>query len=239
MRMALLMARNTTLDRPIHIAARNDCVAFIRSLVSRGVSIDMTGALRYTALHFAVLARHRQLIVDLVEMGADLNLQSMSGQTALHLAAQNNDVGAAKYLLDKGADAMLKSSLRCPYTLHFSMHIAASYDCVEFIRGLVARGATIDSSGAAGFTPLHLVHGLALCCSSPPPGTDHRPAEHERPDRLNVAVQNVNLDMVRFLLDKGADAGIRNAGDLTPGVVAREHPDKAIHLLFIARGLTC
>lgn len=110
MRMTMLMARNTTLDRPIHIAARNDCINVIRALAAKGVSIDMTGAFGCTALHFAVQSRHRQLMVDLVQMGANLNLQTMSGQTPLHLASQNNDINAVKFLLDSGADASIRNA---------------------------------------------------------------------------------------------------------------------------------
>ncbi|KAK8111709.1 uncharacterized protein PG998_008166 [Apiospora kogelbergensis] len=110
MRTAILMARNTTLDRPIHIAARNDSVEFIRALVVKGININSIGAFGFTCLHQAVRLRYQQLVADLVDMGANLDIQSMSGQTALHIAVQNNDIGMTRFLLDKGADAAIRNA---------------------------------------------------------------------------------------------------------------------------------
>ncbi|KAK8058134.1 hypothetical protein PG994_008582 [Apiospora phragmitis] len=98
-------AKASHVDRPIHIAARGDCVEFIQSIVARGVSINSAGAAGFTALHFAVQAQNRQLIADIVEMGADLNIQNMGGETPLHLAVHKGDVETVTYLLDQGVDA--------------------------------------------------------------------------------------------------------------------------------------
>ncbi|KAK7967952.1 uncharacterized protein PG986_002229 [Apiospora aurea] len=110
MRTVMPLARNTTLDRPIHIAARSDGIEFIRALVDKGVSIDSGGVFGSTALHIAVRSRHRQLVANLVGLGANLNMQNMSGQTALHIAVQNVDLDMARFLLDKGADAGIRNA---------------------------------------------------------------------------------------------------------------------------------
>ncbi|KAK8034100.1 hypothetical protein PG993_009095 [Apiospora rasikravindrae] len=227
MRMALLMSRNTTLDRPIHIAARNDCVAFIQALVSRGVSIDMTGAFKYTPLHFAVLARHGQLVVDIVEMGAELNLQSMSGQTPLHLAVQNNDIEAVKYLLDKGADATIRNAGDLTpgvvarghedKTMHL-LFIELMFFCRN--RGL---GVIINSSGA-GFTPLHFAvqavdRQLVTDLVDMGANTNVQNMGGETP--LHLAVHKGDVETVKYLLDHGADATAE------------------VHEIFVARGLPC
>ncbi|KAK8012992.1 hypothetical protein PG991_010367 [Apiospora marii] len=110
LRTTMLLARNVTLDRPIHIAARSDSIDFIRSLVSRGVTVNSSGAAGFTPLHFAVQAQHRQLIRDLVEIGSDLNIQNMGGETPLHLAVHKGDLETVTYLLDKGADATVRNA---------------------------------------------------------------------------------------------------------------------------------
>ncbi|KAK8064060.1 hypothetical protein PG996_008712 [Apiospora saccharicola] len=110
LRTTMLLARNVTLDRPIHIAARSDSVDFIRSLVARGVTVNSSGAAGFTPLHFAVQLQHRQLIIDLVDMGSDLNVQNRGGETPLHLAVHKGDLETVKYLLDKGADATVRNA---------------------------------------------------------------------------------------------------------------------------------
>ncbi|KAK8065141.1 hypothetical protein PG997_011888 [Apiospora hydei] len=110
LRTTMLLARNVTLDRPIHIAARSDCVDFIRGLVARGVTIDSSGAAGFTPLHFAVQGQHRQLVADLVGMGANLNVQNMGGETPLHLAVHKGDAEMVRYLLDNGADATVRNA---------------------------------------------------------------------------------------------------------------------------------
>ncbi|KAK8113342.1 hypothetical protein PG984_013868 [Apiospora sp. TS-2023a] len=110
LRTTMLLARNVTLDRPIHIAARSDSVDFIRRLVARGVTINSSGAAGFTPLHFAVQLQHRQLIIDLMNMGSDPNVQNMGGESPLHLAVHKGDLETVKYLLDHGADATVRNA---------------------------------------------------------------------------------------------------------------------------------
>ncbi|KAK7963594.1 hypothetical protein PG988_010568 [Apiospora saccharicola] len=152
---------------------------------------------------------------------------NQSGFTILHVAAQHGRSEMVDYLFREHL-FVNRFSLRTTMllarnvTLDRPIHIAARSDSVDFIRSLVARGVTVNSSGAAGFTPLHFAVQL-----------QHR--EERLP--LHLAVHKGDLETVKYLLDKGADATVRNAGDSMPGVVARGVTNRDVHQLFVDRGL--
>jgi ankyrin repeat protein len=64
-----------------------------------------------TALGYALVGDHRELVRALIEAGADPNRQvrSRDGETALHFAARRGDVEATRFLLAHGADPRIGS----------------------------------------------------------------------------------------------------------------------------------
>lgn len=59
--------------------------------------------LGYSALHYAAISNHPQVVEALIKAGADVNAKTSLGNTALMLAVGQLDVPAAKFLLAHGA----------------------------------------------------------------------------------------------------------------------------------------
>jgi ankyrin repeat protein len=88
---------------------------------------------------------------ELVEAGEDLNAEDIFG-TALHLAALNNNVDAARLLIDAGTDVNLPQRGGGQQT---ALYIAAQRGSVEVVTILIEAGADVEARSEYGFTPLH------------------------------------------------------------------------------------
>ena len=80
-----------------------------------------------------------------------LEKHSSDGWTALHLAAFFGQIGAARILIEKGADVNARSDnamANCP------LHSAAAGDHFTVCDLLLANGADVDATQRGGFTPL-------------------------------------------------------------------------------------
>lgn len=91
----------------LHRAARLDDVSAVNALLEDGVSADVVDEIGYTALMHAARDGALASVKILVTSGADVNHKGNDyglALTPLHLAAIGNDVEAASYLIDKGAN---------------------------------------------------------------------------------------------------------------------------------------
>jgi ankyrin repeat protein len=131
------------------------------------------------------------------------------GYTALHYAASSRHLEVAKRLVDAGADPnAVTEGGATPLTIV----IASRASDIEFVRFLLRLGATPDAEGtvpsvllAAGVGNPEVVSELLAHGASPDPvGADGMTP-------LIVAARQGHLDIVRVLLDAGADRSKRDA----------------------------
>ena len=111
---------------------------------------------RNTALHYAILAEHDNIIAILFANGTDPNLQTAYGWAALHEAASNGDDAIVELLLANGANPNLQ-------TAHgwTALHEAASNGDNAIVESLLATGVDPNLSDNVGRTALQiaLVYG--------------------------------------------------------------------------------
>ncbi len=135
------------------------------------------------------------------------------GSTALHLAAAFGHVEVAEVVLAAGGDVCVRDaeelSQRTP------LHIAAFWGQTDIARILVSSGADVNTLDAHGLTPLR----EAAMGSGPGPdrmkvaelllaaGADVNYGAYAP---LHDAAQCGDVEMVRLLLDAGADIDIKN-----------------------------
>ncbi|MDQ0781317.1 ankyrin repeat protein/ketosteroid isomerase-like protein [Chryseobacterium sp. W4I1] len=103
---------------PLSLAASKGYDKIVRLLLDSGADITMlSGLMGATVLHEAAYAGHVKVIEILMQYieknsikGIDINAQGLyNGMTALHDAVWQNNMGAVKILVDKGADLSLTS----------------------------------------------------------------------------------------------------------------------------------
>lgn len=91
-------------------AAEKGDVADLKSVIAKGVNIEMTNNDLDTALHIAARNGHISVINALAGMGANMNAQNLKGETALHLAAFHNKKAVIGELILNGASALIKDN---------------------------------------------------------------------------------------------------------------------------------
>ncbi|KAH6988210.1 ankyrin repeat-containing domain protein [Ilyonectria sp. MPI-CAGE-AT-0026] len=167
---------------PLHLAAEKDNNQdMIRLLLWNGAaSVNFQDAEGRTALHLAARKEdNEQAIEMLLESGANVRLQDTEGRTALHLASQTeNHKKAVQMLLENYAHIRLND----PEEL-LGLHLATpKKDNEVAIKLLLTHGADIYT-----------------CDNTVSPAFPHAEVQ------LRRAVRNNNQEMVKLLLDRGAD----------------------------------
>ena len=152
----------------------------------------------------------------LIENGADIEglggYAWSSGGRPLHIAANHDNAGVARLLLDAGADPNALARDRPP--LQWSVG--------QGVR--VAATAAVLMDGGADYNLLHLAHFKLLGRLEAELGgriNDLFPVYDAEPTSLlHMAVRNDFPDVVRWLLERGADPDLVDANGLTPKQVA-------------------
>jgi len=172
----------------------------VKNLVEAGVDInyqeESAGA---TALIMSAMYNFGDMARYLIEKGADVSIQNKVGQTAL-MAAAGSSEAIFDLLVANGADMSVKSD---DGTSAFTLSITGSLServGLENAKKLLDLGADVDesvNSGAAeGYT-----------C-------------------LMMAARNQRPDIVKFLVENGADVNAKAANGSTPLSLAEEEEDE-------------
>ncbi len=148
-----------TMAGPLRDAAKAGDAERVTQLLEEGVQVDEIHGVG-TALHWAALHGHADVVEILAARGADLGAQSDLLGTPLHAAANRGQADAASILLQQGAavDARDKDD-------NTPLHIAAKVGSDELAEVLIKAGADVNAIviGHSGnryklgeMTPLHL-----------------------------------------------------------------------------------
>ncbi|KAI7812879.1 NF-kappa-B inhibitor beta [Triplophysa rosa] len=185
----------------------------------------------------------RQRREELMNM---LNFLSEDGDTVLHLALIHEQWAIVNCLLEEiSLDSNWIPYLDIQNDLgQTALHLAVIVDQSECVRALLCNGANAEVQERGGNTPLHLavrehrtecVRELTSCSRT-------------RPEHLNItnfagmcalhtAVQKGNCDIIKMLLDAGADANQRDLGSgRSPLHLAVEGQRSAVVELLLSAG---
>lgn len=200
-----------------------------RLLVEAGAEVNARTDAGDSALIVAARrAGASRVVAYLLDKGADLRASTNDGATALHRAAESGDVDMLKLLLDKGADVNAqRKSGRVPlasavvfghgaavrYLLSkdakpnlgdVGLNRAVFQGNVEIVKALLEAGAELKNSG--GPEPI-----LVFACFS----------------------YNANPQIVKMLLERGADPSAKSQEGKTPLELARERGNEGVVRLLV------
>jgi ankyrin repeat protein len=204
----------------------------VRLLLDQGAEVNKASRLGRTPLLVAAGTYGTlETVKLLLQKGAEVNVADSSGFTPLIVAASVDDTGVAKLLIEKSANINAKTSVGQVGT---ALMGAAHNGNPELTRLLLAHNADFNAisadrdgnvkNGPVAFgnvTALHLavsngsaeVVKLLLDAGAP---VNPRDVRGMTPLMFAVSNDRPNVDIVRMLLAKGADASIRsNIGDST------------------------
>nr|CAH8871646.1 unnamed protein product [Trichobilharzia regenti] len=211
---------------PLHIATHYNRLPVVQLLLDSDAQVDCRAGNGYTALHMAAKQNHLDIATLLLAHESDhvqiANAFSRSGFTPLHLAAQEGHTDMVSLLLQHGADPNHQSKNGLA-----PLHLAAQEDHVSVAQILISAGAQISPLTRAGYSPLHTachfgqINMVRYLLDLPnAPDINQRTQMGFTP--LHLAAQQCHSQVVRLLLEMGADSNIRNQQGLTPAHIARK-----------------
>ncbi|HMZ80623.1 MAG TPA: ankyrin repeat domain-containing protein [Acidobacteriota bacterium] len=174
--------------------------AMMQRLIQRGASVDAPSSTGLTPLMVAAALRSEELCSFLIDQGADTNRADTYGSTPIDFALKQT------YLFDE------------PFSLSFSGAFSVSNDNPDQLNQTIAllrrHGARISGHTARrGKTTAQLAaeNGLLELVKA---SVHEDPTQINQPDLngetlLMSAAYKQNVDLVRFLIDQGADVNAR------------------------------
>lgn len=192
----------------------------LEELLPLDTIIEMAGL---SPLHKVVLG------IRCLDLGELLRLEvcpvdklDYSGRTALHWAAAKGDATAVSELLDAGAQLECKTRLRSESPLMIACRTGAN---PEAVRVLLAAGADVNTNDSYGQTPLCLTAGapaggrkrIEIAAALLGAGANVNGEQgYARATALDFACVGSHHEMVKFLIDAGADVGHHDRDGSTP-----------------------
>lgn len=99
-------SRNANDESPLMLTALKGNFALSQRLIKKGADINKTG---WTPLHYAATNGHVNVMTLLLDENAYIDAASPNGTTPLMMAAHYGTPSAVKFLLEAGADPLLKN----------------------------------------------------------------------------------------------------------------------------------
>ena len=172
----------------------------------------------------------------LVAEGVDVNTARADGATALLWAAHWDDVDAVDLLLGAGADVNAADDHGVT-----PLERAAENASLAVVQRLLDAGANANAAQASGLTPLMTAArtgSVAVVRALVGHGADVNAVTHEtRSSALMWAVSEPHPEIVRLLLDAGADPRISTIKGFTPLMFAARNGDIATAEALLAAGV--
>lgn len=166
-------------------------------------------------------------IKKLFAQGADINDAGKKG-SPLILACQKNHAVVAEFLMEKGADLNLATSMGGT-----ALNRASENGNVDLVEKLLANGAKIGPlalivAAREGFS--QVVEILVKA------GSDIDAKQHWGQTALMLAAKNGHDDVVAFLLESGADPKLRDKSGATALGIALDNDEPEIAAMLKAKG---
>ena len=196
-------------------AAAEGHAAVVAPLAAAGADVDARSDGGFTPLAFAVRAGHGGAVEALVKAGADVDLALPDGTSPLHLAVINAQYDVALQLLEQGANPAAAEPGWTPLhqlvwtrrpNRHYNNPAAFPTGTVtdlELARALVAHGADVDARQTA--EPRDGYRNMLNRSGATP---------------FLLAAKAVDVEMMRLLLELGADPLLANEDGTTALLVA-------------------
>ena len=211
-----------------------------RMLVEAGAEVNARTEAGDTALIVAAQRAGGARVVEyLLDKGANLKTATNDGATALHRAAECGDVDVLKLLVDKGAD--VDAQRRNPFGGQSPLASAVVFGHGAAVRYLLSKGAKANI-GDAGLSRAVFQGNVEIVKALLEAGVEVKNRGNQAfpgfggfEPILALACFSYNADpqIVRMLLDRGADPTAKSQQGQTPLELARERGYEDVARLLV------
>eukprot|EP00088_Acartia_fossae_P043881 TRINITY_DN4639_c0_g1_i15.p1 TRINITY_DN4639_c0_g1~~TRINITY_DN4639_c0_g1_i15.p1 ORF type:complete len:257 (-),score=47.50 TRINITY_DN4639_c0_g1_i15:79-849(-) len=211
--------------KEFHQICRNGKLSTLKKMVAREPDvIHLTDFIGGTGLHAAATFGRADVIRILLDMGCQPNLQDINGQTALHLAAIPDHEEAFKVLLERGCDPNIKDK-------NGDRAIDLAVRLWELHKQFSNLEAAKKSAKRRGVLRLHEAVNYGGDIEKIRKLLERRDCDPNAQDVhgwtvLHWAVNNGQVDLVRFFLERGCDLNIKDDNGVSAVDLARSRVNK-------------
>jgi len=179
-------------------AAAGGKVGNIAVLLKHGADVNAASAKGFTPLFFAIKGPSPDAPDALIKAGANINAVASDGTTALMLAGYSQDFELAAKLVNLGADMNVWDQ-----NGNQPLHVAAQNNQVEYAKLLIAKGANVNG----------VTEPSKLNWQIEPNAGRAPPPRYVGLTPLLVAAKSANLEIMKALIENGADGKFRASDD--------------------------
>ncbi len=179
---------------PLVYAAREDCLECAKLLIDAGANVNMVTNYGWTPLLTATQNRHYKLGAFLLDHGANPNVPNKGGWTPLYLATDNRNIESGDY------------PVRTP-----------DMDHLAFIKLLIDKGANVNARVCG---PQSTATNCVGDSTETRTNFTMQWLFEEGATPFLRAAQSGDVELMKLLLDHGADPKIYTAHNVTPLAVA-------------------
>ena len=238
---------------PLHFASGYGHHDMVQLLLDHGANPNIQEDALWSPLHQASANGHLKIAELLVLRGASIDVFNDKQETPLYQAVQNGEVAIARLLIDRGAN--LRTVDSNGWTL---LHVASYSGHLVVVKLLLRQGAEVDVLDAANKTAVELasdngkaevakfiaeyktdpsirINLRSTTLDTAQVGTNQYATDEEM-GSLHAAAEEGNVDLVKSLLERGADINDRDAYGGTPLYRAAAQGNVEVVDLLIEQG---
>jgi ankyrin repeat protein len=235
--------RDASGETPIMLACKEGHLAVVEMLLRHvgGQALQQTDDKGRTALHWASLCGHGEVVAFLLGQGAEIMSRDTLGRNPLMYGCSKGHLGVVRMLLEHmGGGAVQETDHHGRTVLHW----AANEGHEEVAALLIGMGAQANSRDAFSKTPLMVAcekghMGVVRMLTQHMGGEGLKEKHANGRTVLHWAVEKGYHEAVRFLLVAGADPTITDNGGRTPRALAEAEVERAGCLAAFEVGDSC
>jgi ankyrin repeat protein len=171
----------------------------VKFLIDKGADVNAKDQHGGTALSIELQKGHQDIIKLLIEKGADVNTNVINVGPALIIELQKGHEDIVKMLLDKGAD------VNTTYDGHTALWMESQKGHTENVKLLLDKGADVNAHIPNDSKDDLFMQGLLIEVDS----TENKVQTYHGATALWIAAYNGHADIVKLLIDKGADVNAK------------------------------
>jgi len=188
----------------------------VKYLVFCGAKVNAKTKYGETPLMMASEEGHLEIVKFLMDNGAKVNAKTKYGETPLMMAAKSGHLEIVKLLVSKGVDLKVQD-----YGRYTPLHWAAFWGHIDVVKFLLDNGMDVNIKNAGGWTLLRHSTWICWCRSLDPKcNTGITP--------LHMAASKNKLEVVKFLVNKGANINAKDTYGETSLEIATNKGHQAI-----------